>query len=180
MTPDDDYVDDMGTPVLDDGAIEAFFLGTGQASWGQDRALLTLAEEVLVATGGPPPRPNRPLLAFLNDPTSATSSAPALVAAPTVPADAPTPWRPRPAEPPVNPTEPTNLRLLSRRLRLTAGIAAGVGIAAAALAVAGTTGVIPDPAMRTIVRVVEAVTPFELSEPSEPPLPAAPVPRPGT
>jgi hypothetical protein len=181
VTPSDDCVDGMGTPLLDDEAIEAFFLGTGQSSWEQDQVLLTLAEDVLVAAGGPPPRPHGALLVFLEDATPAASAAPALVAVPTLPPGATTPWQP-PATGPAAPIyRRPNLRLLgSRRLRLTAGIAAGVGMAAAALTVAVTTGSLPDPAMRAIVRVVEAVTPFELSEPSKPPPSNVPASQPGT
>jgi hypothetical protein len=175
MTPQDDYGDGMGTPLFDDEAIEAFFLGTGQSVWAQDDALAMLAEEVLVATGGPPPRPHGALLAFLED------TAPALAAVPTLAPAAASPWHSQPTTAPATPTYRTNLRLLiSRRLRLTAGIAAGIGIAAAALTVAGTTGFLPDPAMRAIVRVVEAVTPFEVSEPGKPPAATVPAPQPGT
>jgi hypothetical protein len=181
VTPHDDYVDEMGTPLLDDEAIEAFFLGTGQSSGGQNQALLTLAEDVLVAAGGPPPRPHGALLVFLEDATPAASAAPALVAVPTLAPGATTPWQPEAATRSASAYRCPNLRLLgSRRLRLTAGIAAGVGIAAASLTVAGTTGSLPDPAMRAIVRVVEAVTPFELAEPSTPPPSTVPAPQPGT
>ena len=47
MTPTDDYVDGMETPLLDDEAVEAFFLGTGHSAWAQDHALVTLSREVL-------------------------------------------------------------------------------------------------------------------------------------
>jgi hypothetical protein len=182
MTTPDDYGDGMETPLLDDEVIEAFFLRTGHSAWAQDDALATLAQEVLVATGGPPPRPDGALLAFLEGPAPAAWAAPALVAVPTPVPAAASPWQHQAAvAAPLAPTHrrPT-LHLLSRRLRLTAGIAAGIGIAAASLMVAGTTGVLPDPAMRAIVQVVEAVTPFELSDPSKPPAPTVPAPQPGT
>jgi hypothetical protein len=181
VTPTDDYVDGMETPLLDDEAIEAFFLGTGQSGWAPDDALATLAEEVLVATGGPPPRPRGGLLAFLDDAAPAACTAPALVAVPIRAPAATTPWQHKADVAPATPTHRTNVRLLlTRRLRVTAGIAAGIGIAAAALTVAGTTGVLPDPAMRAIVRVVEAVTPFEVSEPTKPPAPTVSATQPAT
>jgi len=68
----------MGTPLLDDDAIEAFFLGTGKSAWEQDQVLLMLAEEVRVAVGGPPPRPHGALLAFVDDAAPAVSVAPSL------------------------------------------------------------------------------------------------------
>ena len=166
MTPADDCVDGMGTPLLDDDAIEAFFLGTDKSAWEQDQALLMLAEGVRVAVGGPPPRPHGALLAFADDAAPAVSVAPSLVVVPNVfpAAEAPTGRR--------------HIRhLLSGRLRRPASVAAGIGIAAAALTVAGTTGVLPDPVMRTIVRVVEAATPFELSEPTKPPASTVPGPQ---
>lgn len=181
MTPYDDCVDGMGTPLLDDEAIEAFLLGTGQSSWEQDHALLTLAEDVLVAVGGPPPRPHGALLAFLEDAAPVASAVPARVAVLTQPPAPTTPWQRQAAVAPAATTDRRpNLRLLSRRLRLTAGFAAGIGIAAAALTVMGTTGVLPDPVTRAIARVVEAVTPFELSEPRKPPPTTMPAPQPGT
>ena len=181
MTPTDDYVDGMETPLLDDEAIEAFFLGTGHSAWAQDHALVTLSQEVVVATGGSPPRPHGALLAFLEDPAPAAWSAPALVAVPT---RAPAASSPRPHQalvaPPTRAHGRSNVHPLSRRLRLTAGLAAGIGIAAASLTVAGSTGVLPDPATRVIVAVVEAVTPFELSGPDRPPASTVPVPQPAT
>ena len=134
-----------------------------------------------MATGGPPPHPHGALLTFLEDPAPAASSAPALVAVPTQAPAAPSPPpHQAPVAPPARAHGRPNVHLLSRRLRLTAGFAAGIGIAAASLTVAGTTGVLPDPATRAIVAVVEAVTPFELSEPGRPPASTVPVPQPGT
>jgi hypothetical protein len=181
VTPTDDYRDGMETPLVDDEAIEAFFLGAGHSAWAQDHALVTLSQEVLVATGGPPPQPQGALLAFLEDPAPAAWSAPALVAVPTPAPAAPSPRRHQgPVAPPARAHDRPSVHPLSRRLRLTAGFAAGIGIAAASLTVAGTTGVLPDPATRAIVAVVEAVTPFELSEPGRPPASTVPVPQPGT
>ena len=181
MTPNGDYGDGMETPLLDDEAIEAFFLGTGQSGWAQDDAMAVLAEEVLVATGGPPPRPHGALLAFLDDAAPAASTAPALVAVPIPAPASTTAWQHRADVTPATPTDRTNVRLqLTRRLRVMAGVAAGIGIAAAAVTVAGTTGVLPDPAMRAIVRVVEAVTPFDVSEPTEPSASTVPATHPGT
>lgn len=127
----------MGTNELSDEAIEAFFLGDAYGAWEQDAALARLAEDVLIGATGPPPRPSAALAEFLGRPSESPATGHA-----------------------------HNVVPLFRRLRLTAGIAAAAGVAAAALTVAGTTGVLPDPAMRAVAWVVEAVTPFELSEPS--------------
>jgi len=135
---------------LPDEAIEAFFLGDAHDAWEHDAALVSLADQVLMGTTGPAPRPNPALAAFLGQPS-------AMLAAPLV-ATLP-PWRPT--------TDPA-LRVvqLFRRLKLTAGIAVAAGVAAAALIVAGTTGTLPEPAMRAVSWAVDTVTPFELPEPA--------------
>lgn len=149
---------------LSDEAIEAFFLGDAHDAWEQDEALMSLVDHVLTGATGPAPRPGPALLAFLGEPDAASAAprtaTPLLVATP--------PWQPRTIAAGTTPTDlNTNVVPLFRRLRLTVGIAAAAGVAAAALAVVGMTGVLPEPVMRTVSRVVEAVTPFELHQPAK-------------
>ncbi len=147
---------------LSDEAIEAFFLGRAHGAWEHDEALVNLADQVAIGTTGPPPPPSRDLLAFLGEPFPA-SATPHEEARPLA---ATSPWRRRTLEARADPTDRgNNVIPLFRRLRLTVG-AAAVGVAAAALVVAGTAGVLPEPAMRAVSWVVEAVTPFELREPA--------------
>lgn len=137
MTGPGDDVGEMGTTELPDEAIESFLLGDTHGAWEQDAALAMLAEQVLIGATGPAPRPSPALSAFLGRPSGSPATGHA-----------------------------HNVVPLFRRLRLTAGIAAAAGVAAAALTVAGTTGVLPDPAMRAVSWVIEAVTPFDLPGPS--------------
>lgn len=161
---------------LPDEAIEAYFLGDADDAWQQDQALADLADQILLVATGPAPRPGPALRAFLGQqgPGSATLPA-AATPLPTSPA-----WQPRTAvAPPATEDRGHNVVPLFRRLRMTAGIAAAVAVAAAALAVAGTTGVLPEPAMRAVSWVVEAVTPFELPQPARRVNGSDHAPRPG-
>ena len=153
----------MGITELPDEAIEAFFLGDAHDAWQQDEALARLASEVLIGATGPAPKPSPALRAFLGEPDSSSAPAP----------EATRPLTAVPARQPdtvvAGPTPSkrgTNVVPLFRRLRLTVGIAAAAGVAAAALAVTATTGVLPEPVMQAVSWVVEAVTPFELREPA--------------
>lgn len=160
--PGDD-VGGMGMTDLPDEAIEAFFLGDPHEAWEQDEALASLTSEVLVGATGPAPRPSPALRAFLGEPDAGSAVAPEA----TRPVAAVAPWRPDTvAAGPAPSDRGTNVVPLFRRLRLTAGIAAAAGVAAAALAVTGTTGVLPEPVMQAVSWVVEAVTPFELRGPA--------------
>ena len=158
---------------LPDEAIEAFFLG--DAAWEGDETLVALVDDVMAGASGPPPRPSAALLAFLGERSG--SNAPPHATPPPTAAPA---WQPKTvAAPPATVDSGQNVVPLFRRLRLTAGIAAAAGVAAAALTVAGTTGVLPEPAMRAVSWVVEAVTPFELSEPDARSADRREAPRPG-
>ena len=148
---------------LPDEAIEAFFLGDAHDAWQQDDALARLDSEVRMGATGPAPTPSPALRAFLEEPDP--GSAPATEA--TRPLAAVPPWQPDAgAAGPAPSDRGTNVVPLFRRLRLTVGIAAAVGVAAAALAVTGTTGVLPEPVMQAVSWVVETVTPFELRDPA--------------
>jgi len=148
---------------LPDEAIEAFLLGDPHDAWEQDVVLVGLFDEVMMAATGPAPRLGPSLAAFLGD-AAEPATAPVPAALP-----APTPWQPRTvAVPPAPADRGQNVVPLFRRLRLTVGIAVTAGVAAAALAVTATTGVLPEPATRAVAWVVEAVTPFELREPASP------------
>ena len=159
--PGDD-VGGMGLTELPEEAIEAFLMGDAHEAWQQDEDLALLASEVLMGATGPAPSPSAALRAFLGAPEA--GSAPAAVATrplASVPAPQPHPVVAGPA-----PSVPgTNVVPLFRRLRLTAGIAAAAGVAAATLAVTTTTGVLPEPVMQAVSWVVEAVTPFEVRDP---------------
>ena len=157
--PGDD-VGGMGITELPDEAIEAFFLGDSHDAWEGDDALASLAEEVLLGATGPAPSPSPALRAFLEeaDTAVATETRRPLAAVPPSHADTL-------AAGTTTSDRGTTVVPLFRRLRLTAGIAAAAGVAAAALTVAGTTGALPDPVMQAVSWVVEAVTPFELHEP---------------
>ena len=172
--PGDD-VGGMGTTELPDEAIEAFFLGNAHDAWEGDEALVSLVDDVMTGASGPPPRPSAGLQVFLGEPSA--SNAPPQATPPPTAAPA---WQPRTgAAPPASVDSGQNVVPLFRRLRLTAGIAAAAGVAAAALTVAGTTGVLPEPAMRAVSWVVEAVTPFELSVPDARSVDRREAPRPG-
>ena len=148
---------------LPDEAIEAFFLGDAHDAWQQDEALTRLASEVLIGATGPVPKPSPALRAFLEQPDAGSAPAPeATRPLAAVPAGQPgtVAAGPGPSE------RGTNVVPLFRRLRLTVGIAAAAGVAAAALAVTGTTGVLAQPVMQAVSWVVEAVTPFELRDPA--------------
>lgn len=145
-------------PELPDEAIEAFFLGDADVAWEQDEALADLADQVLIAVTGPAPRPSAALRAFLGE---APVVAGPLAATPPQPASPAWSLGTAPV-PPTRTDRSEHVIPLFRRLRLTVGIAAATAIAAASLAVAGTTGVLPEPAMSAVSWVVEAVTPFEL------------------
>ena len=148
---------------LPDEAIEAFFLGDPHDAWEQDQALVSLVDEVLIGATGPAPSPSPALRAFLGQPDAASAVTPEA----TQPLGAVPPWQPHAGAAGPAPSDPgTNVVPLFRRLRLTVGIAAAVGVAAAALAVTGTTAVLPDPVMQAVSWVVEAVTPFELGDPA--------------
>ncbi len=173
MSGSGDDVGDMGMTVLNDEAIEAFFLGESHPAWEQDAALSSLTDGALMIAAGPPPRPGPALAAFLGR-TSAVE-APTVVAA--TPAATPTkPWQPRTV---TTTTKRDNVVPLFRRLRLAARITVGAGVAAAALTVASTAGALPNPALRAVSWVVEAVTPFELHGPA-PTVPASKAPPPAT
>lgn len=176
MNPPGDDVGGMGMTELPDEAIEAFFLGDAHDAWEQDEALADLADQVLFVATGPAPRRSPALRAFLGQQTRA--SAPSPVASTPLPA---TPaWRPRTAvAPPATADRRHNVVPLFRRLRLTAAIAAAAAVAAAALAVGGTHRVLPEPAMRAVSWVVEAVTPFKLPEPARTVSSTDHAPRPG-
>ena len=147
---------------LPDEAIEAFFLGDAHDAWQQDEALARLDSDVLMGATGPAPSPSPALRAFLGEPDA--GSAPAREATrplAAVPAGQPDTVAAGPAPS----VRGTNVVPLFRRLRLTVGIAAAAGVAAATLAVTATTGVLPEPVMQAVSWVVEAVTPFELRDP---------------
>ena len=163
MTRRGDDVSGMGMTELPDEAIEAFFLGDAHDAWEQDEALALLDSEVLMGATGPTPKPSPALRAFLGEPD--TGSAPAREA--TRPLAAVLAGRPDTVAAGPAPSERgTNVVPLFRRLRLTVGIAAAAGVAAATLAVTATTGVLPEPVMKAVSWVVEAVTPFELRDPA--------------
>ena len=148
---------------LPDEAIEAFFLGDDHDAWRQDEGLARLNSEVLMGATGPAPEPSPALRAFMEDPDAVSVPAPdATRWLAAVPAGQPDTVAAGPAASGRGP----NVVPLFRRLRLTVGIAAATGVAAAALAVTATTGVLPEPAMQAVSWVVEAVTPFELRDPS--------------
>ena len=160
--PGDD-VGGMGITELPDEAIEAFFLGDAHDAWQQDEALARLASEVLMGATGPAPSPSPALRAFVGEPDAVSAPAPEA----TRPLAAVPPWQPDTVAAGPAPSERgTNVVPLFRRLRLTVGIAAAAGVAAATLAVTGTTGVLPEPVMQAVSWVVEAVTPFELRDPA--------------
>ena len=148
---------------LPDEAIEAFFLGDAHDAWQQDEALARLDNEVLIGATGPAPKPSPALRAFLEEPDAGSAPAPQatrpLAAVPDGQPDT-VAAGPAPSE------RGTNVVPLFRRLRLTVGIAAAAGVAAATLAVTATTGVLPEPVMQAVSWVVEAVTPFELRDPA--------------
>ena len=147
---------------LPDEAIEAFFVGAAHDAWQQDEALARLDGEVLMGATGRPPSPSPALRAFLSEPDAVSAPAPeAIRLLAAVPAGQPDTVRAG-----TSPYErATNVVPLFRRLRLTVGIAAAAGVAAATLAVTATTGVLPEPVMQAVSWAVEAVTPFELRLP---------------
>ena len=160
--PGDD-VGGMGMTELPDEAIEAFFLGDAHDAWQQDEALARLDSEVVMGATGRPPSPSPALRAFLSEPDTVSAPAPEA----TRPLAAVPPWQPDTvAAGPATSDRGTNVVPLFRRLRLTVGIAAAAGVAAATLAVTATTGVLPEPVMQAVSWVVEAVTPFELRDPA--------------
>jgi len=160
---------------LPDEAIEAFFLGDAHDAWEQDEALAGLVDHVLIGATGPAPKPSPALRAFLGEPAGSAPAAEATRPLAAVPAGQPDTVAADPA-----PSERgTNVVPLFRRLRLTVGIAAAAGVAAAALAVVGTTGVLPEPVMQAVSWAVEAVTPFELHEPARSVTGGEPAPRRG-
>jgi hypothetical protein len=146
---------------LPDEAIEAFLLGYSRDGWEGDDALASLDGEVLIGATGPAPSPSRALRAFFGEPDAALTAEATqpVAAAPLLQPDTV-------AAAPAPPDRGSNVVPLFRRLRLTVGIAAAAGVAAAALTVAGTTGALPEPVMQAVSWVVEAVTPFELHEPA--------------
>jgi len=161
---------------LPDEAIEAFFLGDAHDAWEGDEALTGLVDHVLTGATGPAPKPSPALRAFLGAPAGSALAAEATRPLAAVPAGQPDTVAAGPA-----PSEHgMNVVPLFRRLRLTVGIAAAAGVAAMALAVAGTTGVVPEPVMQAVSWVVEAVTPFELQEPARTVTGGDPVPRRGS
>jgi hypothetical protein len=148
---------------LTEEVIEAFLLGDTHDAWEQDEALVSLASDVFMGATGPAPKPSPALRAFLGEPDSVSAPAPEMVrplaAVPPRWHDTAVPGhRPPPAV--------RNVVPFFRRLRLTVGIAAAAGVAAAALAVTATTGVLPKPVLQAVSWVVEAVTPFELGDPA--------------
>ena len=153
----------MGISDLPDEAVEAYFLGEAHDAWEQDEALVGLVDQVMTAAGGPAPRPSPALRAFLGE-SDAEAAPPPGAAQPL----AASPFRqPRTVTaPPANAGRSDNVIPLFRRMRPAVGIAAAAAVAALALTVAGTTGTLPEPAMRAVAWVVEAVTPFELPEPT--------------
>lgn len=162
MSRPGDDVGDMGMTELPDEAIEAFFLGEAHGAWEQDEGLVGLVDEVMTAASGPAPHPGPALHAFLGEPGAEAAPPPGAT-------------QPRPASPfrqpgtvtapPASAGRSDNVIPLFRRLRPAVGVAAAAAVAAVALTVAGTTGTLPEPAMRAVAWVVEAVTPFELPEP---------------
>lgn len=159
MSGHDDYVDDMHvTDFLDDEAIEAFFRGQCHPAWERDAALVKLASEVDVASSGVPPVVN-PALAELLGETTAPSPVLRVVAGARLGTG---------RNVPSNGHFPKRRSSAPRRLPLWPTVAAATAMAAAALAVAGTTGVVPEPAVRLAARVVEALTPYELSDNDDP------------
>jgi len=117
----------------------------------------------MTAASGPAPQPGTALRAFLGEPGA--EAAPPPGATQPLPAS---PFRQSRTvtAPPASAGRSDNVIPLFRRLRPAVGIAAAAAVAAVALSVAGTTGTLPEPAMRAVAWVVEAVTPFELPEPA--------------
>lgn len=159
MSSSGDDLAGMGMTVLDDEAMESFFRGDANGAWAQDATLAGLVDQVHAAAAGPAPRPGPALLAFLAQPGPVS-------AATRVATPAPVPWPSRSVPAPAARIDRRHdVGPFVRRLRLTVGIAVA-GVAAAVLALAATTDVLPEPAMRAVSRVVEAVTPFELPGPA--------------
>jgi hypothetical protein len=219
----------MPAHVLDDEALEAFFLGQSHPGWERLPVLVQMDSDVRLAATGPAPQPDLELLGqFLgHGPASAPTGSPAnghragegpalaLVPPPAsaLPAPAPTtpntttpntttpntttpnttgpanPWptawtapaTPTPTSAPARPgqgrPEPSGTVIpFRRRPRLGTILGAAAAAAAAVISVAGSTGSLPAPAQRAFVRVVEAVTPFQVPEPG----PRTTVPAPVT
>ena len=142
MSPFDDDVDDMGplADLVSDDAVEAFLSG-GPGAWEQDAALVAIDRQLAAAAGGPAPAVG-PALARLMAPSRAAT--PLTVVPPVQPAG--TPAFRQPARGP--------------RRRLVA-LVAGAMAAASALPVAAAANVLPAAVHQAVLRMVEAVTPFE-------------------
>lgn len=182
MNESGDHVDDMGATAipLSDDAIEAFITGRPHPRWEADAALVAFDGQIASALDAPTPAIG-PALAEL----MARSPQPAARLA--VVSDGHDPSAPalRPAAVPT--------RVPHRRRRLVAVVVGGLATAASALPVAAATHVLPAPAHDVVVRVLEAVTPFEFtgSRPGEAPVtpglqapatpaPVSPAPIPGS
>ena len=155
MNPLDDHLDDMdATRFLSDEAIEAFFAGQHDPDWASHEFLEVLDREVAVAAGGAPP-PIGPALGRLLRPASEATTPLASVAQadPTASVSVP---RGRPLV--------VDGRSRSSRRRAIALVGGALAAAASALPVAAATQILPTPAQQAVVRVLEAVTPFDFGD----------------
>lgn len=163
MSSSDDHLHEMFGDTLSDEAIEAFFSAIAHPGWDTEEALRTLADDVAVAVSGPAPAANHALLRFF---WATDRPAPAVAdSSHSLPAHMVHDHRPK-------------ARTLSGRFRLATGMALASFLAATGIGVAGAAGVLPGPVQRAVTGVVEAVTPFDLPEPtsdrSESPIDATP------
>jgi len=152
MSRSGDYDYDMADDVLADEAIEAFFLGLPHPGWEQDEALASLASHVSAAVDAPSPSPDHALLQLFW--SGEAAARPAAVAA-------------APSGEPLDVVASGGTGVgRRRRLRVLASVATGMAVAVLGVGAAGATGALPAPAQRVVARVIEAVSPFEVPEPS--------------
>jgi hypothetical protein len=179
--PSDDVAEMPPAPVIDDPTIEAIVRGDDVAVEVRDLAIF--AAHVRAVADRPPSRPSPPLARLFADGLPAVGRAAPVAAEP-----ARARRRSRPGS-----RHPRHLGRTGapRRARLTLARALGVGLvaklclgatAAAAVAGAGASGVLPGPAGRAVRGAIEVVTPVEFRE--RDPAPAGPRgvrdPSPGT
>ena len=151
MSAPSDHEHEMLDDTLTDDAIEAFFVGLSDPAWEHEASLATLADDMAVAMNGPPPVADHALLQLFWETPPAAETTAAAVAARNVPLAVIGDSR--------------SVRGFRGRLRLIAGGALGAALALSGVGVAGAAGVLPAPAQRVMVAVVEAVSPFELPHP---------------
>lgn len=153
MSRPSDYDYEMTDDVLADEAIEAFFLGLPHIAWEQDEVLAALATDIGAAMDASPPTPDHSLLKLFwaGEPVGRAE-----VGARAAVAERVAGVTPRGA--------PVVIRRRGRRL--LGSVAAGMTAVTLGIGTAGATGVLPAPAQRVVARVVEAVSPLELPEPT--------------